>query len=179
MATLFLTVGLPAAGKTTRARELERDGALRLTTDEWVHPLFGPSNPPDRRDALEGRLLWTALQVVHRGLDVVLDFGCWSRDERSAVRTLTEAAGGSYRLLFFDVDVPTQHARVHERWSERPHETFAMTEVELVSWRAAFQPPDATELAAGPVPEPPAPHGTWADWAADRWPGFVEPRWIG
>jgi len=76
VATLFLTVGLPAAGKTVRARELERAGALRLTTDDWVVRLFGPSNPPDQRDALEGRLLWTALQAVHRGVDVVLDFGC-------------------------------------------------------------------------------------------------------
>ena len=39
---LFLVVGLPAAGKTTRAREIERDHrALRLSPDEWMIPLFG------------------------------------------------------------------------------------------------------------------------------------------
>ena len=40
--TLHLTVGLPGVGKTTLARELERaGGALRLTPDEWMVPLFG------------------------------------------------------------------------------------------------------------------------------------------
>ncbi|NEE15621.1 AAA family ATPase, partial [Streptomyces sp. SID7499] len=42
MTTLFLMVGLPGAGKTTRARQLaEEYGALRLTPDEWLLPLFG------------------------------------------------------------------------------------------------------------------------------------------
>jgi len=35
--TLFLTVGLPATGKTTAARRLEVEHqALRLTKDEWM-----------------------------------------------------------------------------------------------------------------------------------------------
>ncbi|NGO75189.1 AAA family ATPase, partial [Streptomyces sp. YC504] len=41
MTTLFLMVGLPGAGKTTKARQLaEEDHALRLTPDEWMIPLF-------------------------------------------------------------------------------------------------------------------------------------------
>ena len=63
--TLFLLVGLPAAGKTTKARELEREhGALRLTPDEWMIPLFGESDPDGKRDVLEGRLIATALRVL-------------------------------------------------------------------------------------------------------------------
>jgi predicted kinase len=42
MTTLLLTVGLPGAGKTTRARQLATEfNALRLTPDEWMIPLFG------------------------------------------------------------------------------------------------------------------------------------------
>ena len=41
-ATLFLMVGLPGSGKTTRAKELEREtGAIRFTPDEWHLFLFG------------------------------------------------------------------------------------------------------------------------------------------
>ena len=37
MPTLILMVGLPGAGKTTLARQLERERpALRLTPDEWM-----------------------------------------------------------------------------------------------------------------------------------------------
>jgi predicted kinase len=40
--TLFLTVGLPGAGKTTAARRMEIEKkALRLTKDEWVKALYG------------------------------------------------------------------------------------------------------------------------------------------
>jgi len=50
---LFLMVGLPAAGKTTRAKELAADhAALRLSPDEWMIPLFGESNPDGKRDVL-------------------------------------------------------------------------------------------------------------------------------
>jgi predicted kinase len=42
MPTLHLMVGLPCAGKTTLARQLEQEYvALRLTPDEWHMPLFG------------------------------------------------------------------------------------------------------------------------------------------
>src|SRR5664280_717956 len=79
--TLFVMVGLPAAGKTTRAKQIEEERrALRLTPDEWMIPLFGESEADGKRDVLEGRLIWLALQVLENDIDVVLDFGLWSRD---------------------------------------------------------------------------------------------------
>ncbi len=45
-ATVYLIVGLPGAGKTTRAKELEISAsALRLTPDEWQLMLFGDREP--------------------------------------------------------------------------------------------------------------------------------------
>jgi hypothetical protein len=42
MATLHLGCGLPCAGKTRLARQLEQEyAALRLTPDEWHTALFG------------------------------------------------------------------------------------------------------------------------------------------
>jgi hypothetical protein len=49
-------VGLPAAGKTTRARELAAaHRALRLTPDHWMIPLFGDPMAGGMRWVLEGR----------------------------------------------------------------------------------------------------------------------------
>ena len=80
---LFLTVGLPGVGKTTAAKHIaEERRILRLTPDEWMAPLFGESDADGRRDILEGRMIWTALQVLASGSSVVLDFGCWSAEER-------------------------------------------------------------------------------------------------
>ena len=57
VATLVLMVGLPAAGKTTRAKELAATHrALRLTPDHWMIPLFGDPMADGKRWVLEGRL---------------------------------------------------------------------------------------------------------------------------
>ena len=68
VATLFLIVGLPGAGKTTRAKELAaKHRALRLTPDEWMIPLFGDSMADGKRFVLVGRLISVALQVLRLG----------------------------------------------------------------------------------------------------------------
>jgi AAA domain len=79
-ATMLLMVGLPGAGKTTRAKELaSANGALRLTPDHWMIPLFGDSGADGKRFVLEGRLISVALQALRVGTSVVLDFGLWGR----------------------------------------------------------------------------------------------------
>lgn len=89
VARIFVMVGLPCAGKTTRARELASTWtALRLTPDEWMIPLFGQEQPEGKRNVLEGRLIWLALSALRIGVNVVLDFGVWGEDERSALRAL-------------------------------------------------------------------------------------------
>jgi predicted kinase len=47
---LLLMVGLPGAGKTTRAAELAAAyRALRLTPDEWMIALFDGEQPDGKR----------------------------------------------------------------------------------------------------------------------------------
>ncbi|SCD46179.1 Predicted kinase [Streptomyces sp. TverLS-915] len=173
MTDLFLLVGLPGAGRTTRARRLaEEHGALRLTPDEWMLPLFGASDPDGKRDVLEGRLLWLALEAVRLGTHVVLDYGCWSRAERSAIRCLAEAEGARFRMVHLPVAEETRRARIAHRWATVPGETFPMTEAEIAFGRAHFEEPDAAELDGTATDDPPAGWTTWRQWAAWRWPSF-------
>ncbi|MFD4129196.1 AAA family ATPase [Streptomyces globisporus] len=175
MTTLFLMVGLPGAGKTTRARQLaEEHGALRLTPDEWMLPLFGAPESDGRRDVLEGRMLWLALEAVRLGADVVVDYGCWSRDERSAIRWLAEAEGARFRLIYLPVDAETQRARLAHRRATAAGVTFPLTEADILHARAQFEDPDATEREGRmAVDAPPAGWTDWREWAADRWPSFA------
>jgi predicted kinase len=170
-ATLLLMVGLPGAGKTTRARELAvAYRALRLTPDDWMIPLFGDPMADGKRDVLEGRLIVVALQALKLGTSVVLDFGLWGRDERSALRWLAASAGASCLVIYLPVDRHVQRARIAHRQATAPHTTVPMSEADIDTWRQQFQAPDAAELGGGIVPSPPPGWPGWHEWAAHRWP---------
>ncbi|MFG6201237.1 AAA family ATPase [Nonomuraea sp. JJY05] len=173
-AKLFLMVGLPGAGKTTRAEELAAaHRALRLTPDEWMISLFDGSQPDGKRDMLEGRLIALALQALHLGTSVVLDFGLWSRDERSALRRLATSAGADCQVMYLPIDKDVQRARIAHRQATAPHTTFPMSEADIDKWRKQFQTPDAAELGGGDIPAPPPGWQSWPEWAADRWPSLA------
>src|SRR5215475_6630389 len=160
-------VGLPGSGKTTQAKVLaEQHRGLRLTPDAWMIPLFGDSDVDGKRYVLEGRLIRLALDALRLGTNVVLDFGLWARDERSALRSLARSVGASCRVVYLPVEREAQLARITHRHATTPHQTFPMSEADVDRWREQFQAPDAAELNDGELPDPPAGWTAWVDWAA-------------
>ena len=154
-ATLVLMVGLPAAGKTTRARELaSAHRALRLTPDHWMIPLFADPMAGRKRWVLEGRLISVALQALRLGTGVALDFGLWGRDERSALRWLARSAGAACQVAYLPVDKDVQLARIAHRQETTPHQTFPMSEADVDAWREQFQVPDGRRTRRRRDPRP-------------------------
>jgi predicted kinase len=173
--SLILIVGLPGAGKTTRAKEIAATRpALRLTPDHWMIPLFGDSLAGGKRFVLEGRLISVALQALRLGTSVVLDFGLWGRDERSALRWLARSAGAACQVVYLPVDKDVQLARIAHRQATVPHQTFPMSEADLDQWREQFQEPDAAELDGREIPSPPKGWPGWPEWAVDHWPTCID-----
>jgi predicted kinase len=130
--TLFLTVGLPGTGKTTAARRTEIEAkALRLTKDEWVKALYGHENPPSAQDVIEGRLIQIGLRVLELGNNVVIDYGLWSRDERSALRQAAADLGAMVEMHYFELTPAEQRRRVDHRQAQASHTTWHMSGEEL------------------------------------------------
>ena len=170
--TLFVTVGLPSTGKTTWARQVETEHhALRLTKDEWVKALYGDENPPEASDVIEGRLIEIGLRALALGVDVVIDFGVWSRDERSCLRRVAADVGAEVELRYFELHPDEQRRRHDQRVAEAPHTTWPMSDDDLARWAATIEVPTPGELdGSEPLDEPPSGFATWDDWRRYRWP---------
>jgi predicted kinase len=138
-------------------------------------PLFQHNDANGKRDVLEGRFIWVALSALESGIDVVLDFGVWGRDERSALKYLASKMGAKCELVYLPIDPDEQLRRVHRRFESVPDSTFVMTEGELAQWRSQFQEPDEQELRS-PAPGPlPAGFESWEAWTRARWPTALDP----
>jgi predicted kinase len=150
-ATLFLICGLPGAGKTTLAKCLARERpALRLTPDEWIASLLADASDTVELDRLRSpveSVQWeVAARVLALGVDVVLDWGFWSRQERDDYRARAGALGASAEVRFLDASRDALWARLSARNDDLPPGTFVVTEAQLDLWWSWFEPPTADEL---------------------------------
>jgi predicted kinase len=172
---LFLTVGLPGTGKTTAARSIEvEQKALRLTKDEWVKALYGQENPASASDVIEGRLIEMGLRALELGNNVIVDFGLWGRDERSALRQAAEDLGAVVQMRYFELSPAEQRSRLDQRQAEASHTTWRMSEEQLAAWAARIDIPTPGELdGSEPIDNPPDGFATWDQWHGQRWPPSV------
>ncbi len=153
MPTLYMLCGLPGAGKTTMARQMEKEKRiLRLCPDEWIERLFGTrdhiDNPKlaDKRRAHIEALQWDmAACVLTLGVDVVLENGFWSRSERQMYRQRAEALGAKVEVIFLNVSRAALLTRINRRNNEPG--AFVTSEKDLDKWLAVFEPPTADELS--------------------------------
>jgi predicted kinase len=103
MPAAHLIYGYLGAGKTTFAGQLERNiPAIRFSHDEWMVRLYGDDPPIEQFAIFYWRIheqveeIW--LRCLELGLDVVLDFGFWTRQERDETRAKIIALGAEARL---------------------------------------------------------------------------------
>jgi predicted kinase len=133
MATLHLIHGICGSGKTTFAKQLEREiRAVRFTPDEWMVKLHGTNPPAEKfQEALERvfELIWEhTARVLRTGTDVILDFGFWSRASRNDARRRATALGASYRLYVVACPEDVARRRVLERTTQSAEEALHINE---------------------------------------------------
>ena len=147
-ARLILICGLPAAGKTTLARQLAADrSALRLTQDEWLTALGSSPWDEQTREKVDHQLWNLAQEVLRLGMSVVLDFGLWARIERDEMRSAARGLGVGVELHYLDVPTDVLWRRIQARNSQPPWDSYPIRRADLDGWLLLFQAPDAAELA--------------------------------
>lgn len=139
--------GYLCSGKTTFAKQLEQTtGGVRSSLDEWMTALTG--DPVHLDDELYERLYALVMgwwpRIAEREIDVILDFGFWSRGRRDDAR---RAAAG-YDARLYEVRCPDHIARsrCRER-NERLGVDYHVSDEAYDALRYKFEPLEADEVA--------------------------------
>ncbi|WP_372440588.1 AAA family ATPase [Cellulomonas dongxiuzhuiae] len=65
------------------------------------------------------------------GVEVVLDFGLWSRDERSAMRQAAAAVGAAVEIRYLHLEPEEQRRRIDRGMPAEPDASWDMSDDEL------------------------------------------------
>jgi predicted kinase len=141
--------GFLGSGKTTLAKRLElQHSAVRFTPDEWMARLFGEDPPADTFGDWAAALLdimqpiW--VRCLALGLDVVLDYGFWSRAERDRVRATVEDIGATHALWAVSCSDDEARRRIALR-NEAAHRSLYIAPATFDLLKARFEPLDVDE----------------------------------
>lgn len=155
--TLTLMVGLPGAGKTTLAKQLEEEtGAVRFTPDEWHLFLFGDDfHDPQQHQLHDSRhdrveaLMWSlGKKLLEKGVSVILDYGFWAKEQREEKYREAVALGAKFQIRYVHAPLEELCRRLELRCREGRNDVFqTITREDLEEWAGLFQPPDERELA--------------------------------
>ena len=153
MAKVIMTCGRVCSGKSTYARKLSRKtGAVILSDDEIMLALFGNDagqahDEYSRR--LQSCLMNKSLEITALGIDVILDWGFWTRAARKGAREFYRANGVECEFHYIDVPDGVWLERIKARNSEFAAEKPAVYYVDeglVKKCLERFEKPDRDEM---------------------------------
>lgn len=154
---IHLVMGATGAGKTTYAARLaaERD-AVSFIVDDWLARLFVPDAPKEnvwpwaleRVERCERQIWKTAQEILHRGIEVVLDINMMNREVRARQRARAAELGFPISIYYLDVPREVRWARVAQR-NEEKGDTYAfpVSRAFFDFVETVIEPPTPDELA--------------------------------
>lgn len=94
-------------------------------------------------------LQWdVARKALKMGLNVVLENGFWSKQERQRYRDQAAAVGAKTKLHFLNVPPEELKRRLHERNKNLPDNTCFVNPDLIDLWLKEFEPPTADEFGS-------------------------------
>jgi predicted kinase len=149
--TLYFLCGKMASGKSTLARELAtRENAMLFEQDHWADTLF-PNMIVNVASYLEysGRInrlvAPLVVDVLSRGISVVMDFPGNTRNQRAWFRSIIEQAGVDHELHFIDMPDEICRAQLRARSAHLPPGTKWTTDEDFDLIAAHFRAPSDEE----------------------------------
>lgn len=122
MSNVIMMCGVCGSGKTTYAKQKEKEGYVRLSIDKEMWNIYGKKgiDYPDNcyeelSEKVEAILRKKLIHLIKAGKNVVIDFSFWNRKNRVFYKEVIEKAGGTAELIYMKASKETLHKRLKKR----------------------------------------------------------------
>lgn len=153
MAKVIFVCGKICCGKSTYAERLCSEGkAVLLSVDEIMLALFGLYAGDKHDEYVEKTkryLLDKSVEIMKAGIDVVLDWGFWKKDERIYVREFYSAKSIEYEFHYIDISDEVWRARLDTRnsaVSAGEANAYIVDDNLAAKFASVFEMPDREEI---------------------------------
>jgi len=119
MAKVYMMCGKICSGKTTHSHELRKQQkAVVLSVDDITLALlgqYGGDKLDEYVEKLEEYFFYKSVEIVETGINVVLDWGFWTKRERDFAKNFYSSRNIEYEFHFIDVDDEEWYRRLEKR----------------------------------------------------------------
>lgn len=153
MAKVIMTCGRICSGKSTYAEKLRvRYNAVVLSVDEITLALFDQNvgeKHDDYVERTEKYLFDKSLDIISVGVDVILDWGFWTKIERDYARSFYGSKGIVCEFHYIDISDEKWHMRIDKRnrgITKGEAVAYYVDENLVVKVNSIFERPDKEEI---------------------------------
>ena len=154
MAKVYMLCGRICSGKSTYAAMLRRSlHAVVLNVDEVMLTLFG-QDAGEKHDfysaKVEQYMLEKSVEIVSEGIDVVLDWGFWSKEKRDCARRYYQLSGVECELHYINISKSEWQKRIEKRnkaIKDAKAIGYIVDDGLMVKCESRFETPEECEIA--------------------------------
>lgn len=116
---VIVLCGKIASGKTFYANKIkEKENAIILSVDELTFYMFDNRKGEDYIDLTKRAINYfkeKTLDIVNKGVNVILDLGLWSADERKEIKDFFVGKDCNIEIHYIDIDDETWENNIETR----------------------------------------------------------------
>lgn len=153
MAKVYILCGKICSGKSTYSQQLRKDKkAVILSVDDITLTLLG-QNGGDTLDVfvekLEHYFFQKSVEIVETGINVVLDWGFWTKTERDFEKQFYGSRGIEYEFHYISINDEEWYRRLEKRNKdvlEKKSDAYYVDEGLAEKFKSIFEIPGKDEI---------------------------------
>lgn len=153
MAKVFLICGKICSGKSTYAEHLRTENkAVLLSVDEIMFALFGlytGDKHDEYTEKIQSYLFEKSVEIIQSEINVILDWGFWSRRGRSAAKEFYTLRNIECEFYYIDISDEVWKERIIYRnklVSKGENEAYIIDGNLAAKFESLFEPPSEDEI---------------------------------